>query len=197
MDGRQFDALVKRLATTRLTRLQALRGVAASAAALAGVRLAPVSTEAAKQCRSVGQTCEGSNPNCCPGTVCSVAQNPTVCVTCGAATQPCCAGFTCSEGLVCQNDVCVAGGAGGGGGGAGSACTSNANCPAAAPFCDLASGFCFSIGLSCKTGETPEACCRRTVKKSCARKQTSKHAKQNCLKRGKKRCTNLLRGITS
>src|SRR5215211_3514073 len=40
MDGSQFDTLIKRLATTPLTRPTALRGVAASLAALAGVTLA-------------------------------------------------------------------------------------------------------------------------------------------------------------
>ncbi len=37
MDGTQFDKLIKRLATTPLTRSTALRGLAASAAALTGV----------------------------------------------------------------------------------------------------------------------------------------------------------------
>jgi hypothetical protein len=39
MDGTQFDRLIKRLATTPLTRVQTLRSLAASAAALAGVTL--------------------------------------------------------------------------------------------------------------------------------------------------------------
>ena len=40
MDAERFDAMIKRLGTTRLTRMRALRGVAASAvAALIGAAL--------------------------------------------------------------------------------------------------------------------------------------------------------------
>jgi len=42
MDAERFDAMIKRLGTTRLTRMRALRGVAASAvAALIGAALLP------------------------------------------------------------------------------------------------------------------------------------------------------------
>jgi hypothetical protein len=33
------------------------------------------------------------------------------------------------------------------------------------------------------------------VKKGCKRKQQTSHAKKNCLKKGKKRCTALLAGV--
>jgi hypothetical protein len=51
MDPTTFDALIKRLATTPLTRAHALRGLAASAVALAGVRLATEPGTANKQNR--------------------------------------------------------------------------------------------------------------------------------------------------
>jgi hypothetical protein len=35
----------------------------------------------------------------------------------------------------------------------------------------------------------------RAVKKGCKRKQATNHAKQVCLKRGKRRCKKLLAGI--
>src|SRR5215207_5527441 len=48
MDGTQFDTAIKRLSTTPLTRGKALRGMAASAAALVGVRLGAEPSAAAK-----------------------------------------------------------------------------------------------------------------------------------------------------
>ncbi|MCC2628215.1 MAG: hypothetical protein K0S14_1865 [Thermomicrobiales bacterium] len=39
MDGSHFDTLVRAFSTTRLTRLQTLRGLAASVAALTGITL--------------------------------------------------------------------------------------------------------------------------------------------------------------
>ena len=52
MDGTQFDTLVKRLASTPLNRSTALRGLAASVAAFAGVTLAakPGAAEERKVC---------------------------------------------------------------------------------------------------------------------------------------------------
>jgi hypothetical protein len=199
MDGQRFDELVKRITTTRLTRVSVLRGVAASAlAALTGAAGAGriVEVEAAQKCRNAGQTCEGSNPNCCPGTVCDVTNNPTTCQPCGAQDQLCCPGFTCPAPLVCVGNRCVAQGAGGGGGIGGAAvrCTSNADCPGG--FCNTGTGQCFVIqGLSCRSGESADTCCRRSVKKGCKRKQQTAHARQNCQKKGKKRCASLLRGI--
>jgi hypothetical protein len=46
MDGTAFDALIKRLATTPLSRSKAVRGLAATAAALAGATLAAEPGEA-------------------------------------------------------------------------------------------------------------------------------------------------------
>jgi hypothetical protein len=52
VDGTQFDTLIKRFSTTTLSRSTALRGLAASVAALAGVTLAakPGAAEQRKVC---------------------------------------------------------------------------------------------------------------------------------------------------
>jgi hypothetical protein len=70
MDGTRFDTLIKRLATTPLTRAQTLRGLAASAAALAGVTLLADSGAAAdgggrRRRRRRVCDCENANPNTC------------------------------------------------------------------------------------------------------------------------------------
>ena len=70
MDGTRFDTLIKRLATTPLTRAQTLRGLAASAAALAGVTLLADSGAAAdgggrRRRRRRVCDCSGPNPNTC------------------------------------------------------------------------------------------------------------------------------------
>ena len=50
MDGEKFDALLKRICTTRLTRISALRGlVAGAAAALTGAAIASDETDAKKK----------------------------------------------------------------------------------------------------------------------------------------------------
>jgi hypothetical protein len=49
VDGTQFDTLIKRLASRSLTRLNALRGLATGAAALAGVTLVTQPSAAKKR----------------------------------------------------------------------------------------------------------------------------------------------------
>jgi hypothetical protein len=61
MDGERFDALIRRLGTTRLTRMRALRGVAGSAAALMAAALV-ATTEAADRRRRKRTICH------CPDT---------------------------------------------------------------------------------------------------------------------------------
>src|SRR5215213_7376485 len=63
MDGTRFDTLIKRLATTPLTRPTALRGVAASVAALAGVTLA-AEPSAAKKKRKVCHCTDEKSTSC-------------------------------------------------------------------------------------------------------------------------------------
>jgi hypothetical protein len=63
MDGSQFDTLIKRLATTPLTRPTALRRVAASVAALAGLTLA-VEPSAAKKKRKVCHCTDEKSTSC-------------------------------------------------------------------------------------------------------------------------------------
>ena len=63
MDGERFDALIRQLGATRLTRMRALRGVAASAAAaLMGAGLVSTTTEAADRRRRKRTICH------CPDT---------------------------------------------------------------------------------------------------------------------------------
>jgi hypothetical protein len=200
MDGERFDDLIRRLYTARLSRVNALRGVAGGVAAvLTGAALGSTATaararvRAQAQCRGEGQICEGGAEKCCGGLVCNGLENPTRCRLCGLEGQLCCAGAACTPPFVCVGNTCVAGGGAGGGAGL-FRCTSDAQCPGG--FCNLSTGQCFVIrGLSCKSGETPEQCCNRSVKKGCQRKQQTNHAKKNCLRRGKKRCRSLLAGI--
>ena len=69
MDGERFDALIRRLGTTRLTRKRALHGVAGSAAALMAAALVATTTEAADRRRRKRTICH------CPDT------DPKNCVT--------------------------------------------------------------------------------------------------------------------
>ena len=63
MDGSQFDTLIKRLATTPLTRSTALRGLATSIAALAGVGLTG-EPGAAKKKRKVCHCTDEKSTSC-------------------------------------------------------------------------------------------------------------------------------------
>jgi hypothetical protein len=68
MDGAQFDTLIKRLATTRLTRLAALRGLAVGAvASLTGVDFSADEAEAANsgKCRQKPGECERCDRGAC------------------------------------------------------------------------------------------------------------------------------------
>jgi len=64
MDGTQFDTLIKRLAITPLTRTTALRGLVASAAALAGVTLAAEPGAAKKNKRKVCHCTDETAASC-------------------------------------------------------------------------------------------------------------------------------------
>jgi hypothetical protein len=211
MDGHEFDDLVRRLSVARLTRVSVLRGLAAGA--LAGVigpkaGAAQVTSEE-PGCRGEGTICEGGQRFCCAGLVCNGFENPTRCRLCGALNQLCCEGGLCNAGLTCVNNTCVPAAPGGGGGGGGAVsppaaaaafrCTSDAQCSAqngsAAPFCNTSTGVCFAVrGLNCKSGETPQHCCNRSVRRGCNRKQQTSHARRNYLQRGKRRCKKLLSG---
>ena len=204
MDGQRFDDLVKRLCSRRLSRVNMLRGLAAGAmAAATGAKVGADQvatgqvTQEAPPCRGAGSNCEGGGQTCCAGLVCNGGENPTKCRPCGAEGQLCCPGFTCPAPLICVGNACVQQGAGGGGGAGGGVavrCTSNADCPGG--FCNTTTGQCFVIqGLNCRSGETPAQCCNRSVKKGCKRKQQTAHARENCLRKGKKRCRSLLAGI--
>ena len=224
MHGKRFDDFVKQIGTARLTRVRVIRGFAAAAvAALSDAVIEADQTVSAQDgtCTAEGDICEvgGGEPCClgeciCPGMACNQRDNPARCRACGGSGQFCCTmttpcivpGETCLPNGTCgvaQGD----GGDGGtvpppSGGGAGiviflppSGCTSDAQCTLVAPFCDVANGRCFSIGIRCKSGDSPQRCCRRAVEKGCNRKQQSHHAKKKCLKKGKQTCNRLLAGL--
>jgi hypothetical protein len=56
-------------------------------------------------------------------------------------------------------------------------------------------GQCIAFAIKCRSGETAEQCCFRSVKAGCKRKQSTKHAKKNCRRKGKKNCNALLAGV--
>lgn len=142
------------------------------------------------ECGDVTEPC-CEDEFCNPGGICN---NNGICVppaaNCGQLNQPCCDGNQCAQGR-CINGTCQNPGPA-----PATSCTSGAQCPAVAPFCNTGTGQCVSIGgLRCKSGETAQKCCNRSVKKGCNRKQQTAHAKKNCLKKGEKRCKKLLAGI--
>jgi hypothetical protein len=141
-------------------------------------------------CGEIGlPCCEGEF--CESDAVCDPTEGPDgTCVACGALGQPCCEppDAPCDAGGTCNGTICVATPPGP---------TPAQTCPAvpcpAGQVCS--NGQCFNFGVSCKSGETALKCCERSVKKGCGRKQSSAHARKNCLRKGKRRCTSLLGGV--
>ena len=179
MDDQRFDDLVRRLGTERLTRASALRGLVAGAvAALTGAAVGSGQTVIAQEgtCQVLGAMCEGGRQECCPGTVCNGLENPTRCRLCGVSGEFCC---TSDTPCMVPGEVCLPNATCGVPPGGGGSVTLHQRTIG---------------GLRCKSGETPKRCCMRSVKKGCNRKQSTNHAKQNCLKKGKKRCRKLLAG---
>jgi hypothetical protein len=133
--------------------------------------------------------CGGETEICCGNDACgpklTCTGNPGTCEPCGGDGQICCAGTACDAPFQCVNGTCVSFQPGG-------ICATDADCPAGSVCID---GTCVSFGLTCKSGETAMQCCVRSVKKGCKRKQQSKHARKNCLKKGKRRCNALLSGV--
>jgi hypothetical protein len=126
MDGTTFDALIKRLATTPLSRSTALRGLAASAAALAGVTLTAEPGAAKKNKRKICHCTDEKSTSCkdievgkkaakrhikkhdcdyrreCKGrSGCCFADSQA----CTTSTQ-CCSGF-CGDGTCRPSDSCA------------------------------------------------------------------------------------------
>src|SRR5215211_789495 len=100
MEDQRFDDLVKRLCTTRLTRLSALRGLAGgAAAALTGALLASDDTEAKKRAR--GENHKKHRAQSQDKKVRSQSQDLTAKVeanaTCWAAGHPCEGSQTCCQ----------------------------------------------------------------------------------------------------
>lgn len=138
-------------------------------------------------CNSANNTCETcghedeiccANDSCLSGLTCDDA---TTCQRCGSEGELCCGGTACNAGFVCVGTTCQAS--------APQGCTTDEQCPEGSRCID---GTCVAFGLKCRTGETPQHCCNRSVKKGCKRKQQSAHARKNCLRKGKKRCKRLL-----
>ncbi len=69
MDGTRFDDLIKRLGTTRLTRLSVLRGLAGGGVAITGMRLVAEEAEAAdkkgSQKKRKACDCQSADPTTC------------------------------------------------------------------------------------------------------------------------------------
>jgi hypothetical protein len=133
VDGEQFDELIRRVSSTRLTRLGALRGLTGGlSAALGGAALAVQETAAKKkgkshkkqsakhkqkqkqasasECRTGGHPCEGGQA-CCQDLACVAGSGS------GAATRCCLEGSVvcgsgstaecCPPGASCVNEQCV------------------------------------------------------------------------------------------
>lgn len=133
--------------------------------------------------------CGGQDELCCSGDACgpnlTCTGDPGTCQPCGGDGEICCAGTACDAPLQCISGTCASLTPGGN-------CSSDADCPSGSICSD---GTCVSFGLACKSGETAQACCNRSVNKGCKRKQQSGHARKTCRKRGKRRCKSLLDGI--
>jgi hypothetical protein len=116
MDGPRFDQLIKGIATQRVSRLTALRGLAAGGvAALTGMSLLAEEAEAAKKKRKV---CLCTATSCQTKRVKNrkkVIQRNAPCAYKGKCTSlnPCAArvgcqtNADCSGGLACVNNICV------------------------------------------------------------------------------------------
>jgi hypothetical protein len=176
MDGTRFDQLIKSMATTRVSRLTALRGLAVGAvAAIAGMDFGAEDAEAAKsrRCRSKPTECQTCKKGKCHrnnngqkkcrrgklrpkanGTLCSIGtcQN-SVCtraaVGCSPATNT---RGSCPEGQICSPQaICVAGCTGPSG--TRGSCPSGQTCVIAA---GQATGQCQGQGFGCtQTENTP------------------------------------------
>jgi hypothetical protein len=127
MDGQTFDDLVKRLATIRLTRLVALRGLVTSAAmALTGATLTAEETEAKKKTKAAGK--KGGHKKATGGSKKKhgharkrrvAAQGPpqkhckfqgyTCKTNADCCTLNCCNRICCGDGQSCVNGQCMAG----------------------------------------------------------------------------------------
>jgi hypothetical protein len=127
MDGQTFDDLVKRLATIRLTRLVALRGLVTSAAmALTGATLTAEETEAKKKTKAAGK--KGGHKKATGGSKKKhgharkrrvAAQGPpqkhckfqgyTCKTNADCCTLNCCNRICCGDGQSCVNGQCTAG----------------------------------------------------------------------------------------
>jgi len=140
-------------------------------------------------CGALNEVCCAGNPKCdsadltCVNNTCVL----TPPVECGGLNETCCANEPrCDVGTTCVNNTCVLTPA--------APCTDSTQCPAGS-VCNTTTGQCIVLGLVCKSGETAQQCCIRSVKKGCKRKQQSAHARKTCLKRGKRRCNSLLGGV--
>ena len=137
-------------------------------------------------CGGVGEVCCQTDPACDSSNLVCIADR--TCAPCGQEGQVCCANNACAAPLTClANSTC----------GTSSGPPAPATCPGVpcpeGTVC--VNGQCVSFGIACKSGETAEQCCFRSVKKGCKRKQASSHAKKNCRRKGKKRCNQLLAGV--
>jgi hypothetical protein len=132
MDGTRFDRLIKTIATQRVSRLTALRGLAAGGvAALTGMSLVGEEAEAAKkkgsQKKRKACDCQSADPNTCSdktlsrrrrkkllrNNLCAYAGRCKSGVS-GCQRVGCQIDADCTSGLVCINNICQSRGGGAG-----------------------------------------------------------------------------------
>jgi len=163
MDGTTFDQLIKSMATTRVSRLTALRGLAVGAvAAIAGVDFRAEDAEAAKsgKCKPKPNECQT-----CKKGKCRHTNNGRKCHR--GKLRPKANGTLCSIGQ-CLNGACVAATPGPGPGPASGpapvpgGCTSNADCPGRICIGGVCRGgeACTTEGAECFGPSSPLTCAR-------------------------------------
>jgi hypothetical protein len=178
MDGSHFDTLVKTLATTRLTRLQSVRGLVASGvAALAGITRLSEEAVAKKNHEKKVKICKCPDANAATCRTAKVKKSR-------AKKQPrkacnykgaCRAGVTgCAGGCTpsCEQRICGDNGCGGSCGTceAGQVCATGrcvSSCPSGQKVC---AGNCIPSNQCCTNADCPAAsprCCRGSCSQCC------------------------------
>jgi hypothetical protein len=178
MDGTQFDTLIKRLSATPLTRATALRGLAASAATLAGVRLTEEPGAAKKNKKDENEvriclwSASGGRSKKVERSKAKTILRRNACARKGrcSGTNPCPAGVPASGATGLTGPAGPAGPAGPGAG---------LVCPALCPFCEIcnpATGQCEACPANCNFCSTlydRSTVCGESVATSCVPCTTS------------------------
>jgi hypothetical protein len=175
MDGSHFDALVRSLATTPLARANVLRGLAASAAALAGLTRIGESGTAKKNHEKKVKVCQCPTADATLCTTKKVGKDKAKKVARRACNYKgtCQTGVTrCAGGCTCEQKICGDNGCGGSCGTceAGQVCADGrcvSSCPSGQKIC---AGNCIPSNQCCTNTDCgPDAprCCRGTCSQCC------------------------------